>query len=829
MENEFFGQGIPHAYPQGVRVRMRIGPADPVSGLRDALDVVDLGWLDRFSLSISRVNSQSEPAEASFRLVIPLDDPDYLDFGAYCKVFIDDPSQDLGGGEYPRYFGGYTLQPTASIDGDERVIDVRCIDYGSLLHKPPKQITTQFPPGDGTPVVSAKVALSASAGTDVVFVTDNTKHLYVGKKTFAQNSDGTQKERITITAVDYDTKEVTATLTLPKTSTSTTVADALVGRGTRTVTPASMTNIAVGSNLDVRQANGERAEKVVVTSVTGTTFTAFFTQPKSPNWVVKSYWMLQGGVSDKEVIADGYSMHLGDPPVLTEIESLISHVYDGSGIFVDRTAVEEVILSLPHLKFEAMTPAQAFNLIADQNEDLDKDPRGFMTVLPDVDEGFYPQYYWYDARATDLADLQLVDTLDPFPTTQAQYLATFTYAKDGVPFINYQQVMGANNSYGEYTDDASVDNPDALNYIGWKIAGPVVRDNSLTTNFQCELRAEELVRRGYEKTRWTVHTNAQITPLVLYKPHIVEFRSLHFMAFVDQLPIERVSIDFSEGPARYTFILGDREPLLGDIQRRRAGSSYGLASVSVNADGEFESVDYPGVSPVYYEDFEVDGYSYTYPVDATYGPVDAYLPPLEDVCGAAFTVKKIDDTDNPVTLIPFRLEDANVDNIDGMPELVLDQPGQSATVHAACEETGLGEGGEWYTTGYSPGGDFIAIGNPATIDYLIDGGGSAIIAGHTGQVRASFACQVIGWAMVVKPGETGDLTVEIEKGSHADYPTVLPFLTTEIVAGDKAAEVVDPPLWIEAGDWLVYTVTGTPSGITNATVALDVLKGIGEA
>ena len=63
-------------------------------------------------------------------------------------------------------------------------------------------------------------------------------------------------------------------VTTVPTSVNTTVALA-ISSGTQTVTPASMTGITVGMSLHIA-ANGGTAEDVVVTAVTGTTFTAVF-------------------------------------------------------------------------------------------------------------------------------------------------------------------------------------------------------------------------------------------------------------------------------------------------------------------------------------------------------------------------------------------------------------------------------------------------------------------------------------------------------------------------------------------------------------------------
>jgi hypothetical protein len=61
---------------------------------------------------------------------------------------------------------------------------------------------------------------------------------------------------------------------------ATTIA-ANVATGSQTVTPAAMTNIAVGTSLVVANADGSHSETVVVTGVASTTFTATFASTKT--------------------------------------------------------------------------------------------------------------------------------------------------------------------------------------------------------------------------------------------------------------------------------------------------------------------------------------------------------------------------------------------------------------------------------------------------------------------------------------------------------------------------------------------------------------------
>lgn len=63
-----------------------------------------------------------------------------------------------------------------------------------------------------------------------------------------------------------------------------TVTAALGSTGSQTVTPSNMTDIRVGDVVYVQNANGSNAERVTVTAVSSTTFTAIFTTTKTSGW-----------------------------------------------------------------------------------------------------------------------------------------------------------------------------------------------------------------------------------------------------------------------------------------------------------------------------------------------------------------------------------------------------------------------------------------------------------------------------------------------------------------------------------------------------------------
>lgn len=75
--------------------------------------------------------------------------------------------------------------------------------------------------------------------------------------------------------------------------TVTTVA-ASISAGSQTVTPASMRGITVGASLTATNADGTSQETVIVSGVTGTTFTATFLNAHTAGWLVTAplpvYW-----------------------------------------------------------------------------------------------------------------------------------------------------------------------------------------------------------------------------------------------------------------------------------------------------------------------------------------------------------------------------------------------------------------------------------------------------------------------------------------------------------------------------------------------------------
>jgi hypothetical protein len=81
----------------------------------------------------------------------------------------------------------------------------------------------------------------------------------------------------------------------------TTTVSASLAAGTRTVTPASMTGIVVGSSLTAVDADGTSGEEVRVTAVTATTFTAVFANAHASSWLINAPLVFESGVAKTTV------------------------------------------------------------------------------------------------------------------------------------------------------------------------------------------------------------------------------------------------------------------------------------------------------------------------------------------------------------------------------------------------------------------------------------------------------------------------------------------------------------------------------------------------
>jgi hypothetical protein len=116
----------------------------------------------------------------------------------------------------------------------------------------------------------------------------------------------------------------------------------------------------------------------------------------------------------------------------------------------------------------------------------------------------------------------------------------------------------------------------------------------------------------------------------------------------------------------------------------------------------------------------------------------------------------------------------------------------------------------------------------SSIEFIIDGGGSAIIAGIAGDLRIPFDCIITEVTLLAD--QTGDIVVDIWKDSYANFP---PSNADSITASDvptiassnkyNDATLTDWTKTIAAGDILRFNVDSCTT-ITRCIVILKVRK-----
>jgi len=114
---------------------------------------------------------------------------------------------------------------------------------------------------------------------------------------------------------------------------STTIA-ASIPTGSQTVTPASMTNIQVGSYLRIANSNGTNAETVYVSATTGATFTATFSQTKTgPGITVNGF-----------IYNQARDASIGDNVALIGLSASATYLYNAisGNVELDRSASGEL-------------------------------------------------------------------------------------------------------------------------------------------------------------------------------------------------------------------------------------------------------------------------------------------------------------------------------------------------------------------------------------------------------------------------------------------------------------------------------------------------------
>jgi hypothetical protein len=123
------------------------------------------------------------------------------------------------------------------------------------------------------------------------------------------------------------------------------------------------------------------------------------------------------------------------------------------------------------------------------------------------------------------------------------------------------------------------------------------------------------------------------------------------------------------------------------------------------------------------------------------------------------------------------------------------------------------------------GTDF-AISGYKTINYIIDGGGSAITLGKKGGVFVDFDCEVVEWAIVGTDGTTGAIIVDVNRSTYSGFPTTASIAGTElptITATGNKGEDRTLTSWsdINAGDFIEFEVDSITT-LERVTVALKV-------
>lgn len=123
-------------------------------------------------------------------------------------------------------------------------------------------------------------------------------------------------------------------------------------------------------------------------------------------------------------------------------------------------------------------------------------------------------------------------------------------------------------------------------------------------------------------------------------------------------------------------------------------------------------------------------------------------------------------------------------------------------------------------------------GEVVTINFIIDGGGSAITTGVKGDLVIDFACDLISWTLLADA--SGAIKIDIWRDSYANFPptdadTICNGHEPEIAASGVKAQDTDLSDWITnppaitAGQTLRFNVDSAAT-ITRATLALKVQR-----
>ncbi len=109
-----------------------------------------------------------------------------------------------------------------------------------------------------------------------------------------------------------------------------------------------------------------------------------------------------------------------------------------------------------------------------------------------------------------------------------------------------------------------------------------------------------------------------------------------------------------------------------------------------------------------------------------------------------------------------------------------------------------------------------------SLNFIVDGGGSAITTGSKGYVRVDFYAIVYGWT--VAADQPGDIVFDVRRTTYPDFPVTVSIAGSEkptLVAADKN-EDQDLTTWTQKlafGDILEFVVDSAAT-VTRATVDL---------
>ena len=108
----------------------------------------------------------------------------------------------------------------------------------------------------------------------------------------------------------------------------------------------------------------------------------------------------------------------------------------------------------------------------------------------------------------------------------------------------------------------------------------------------------------------------------------------------------------------------------------------------------------------------------------------------------------------------------------------------------------------------------------------VDGAGTALTSGNKGIAIIPFACTITGWSIVAD--QSGSVTFGVEKAADGVIPTVsIVASTPPSLTGAQITRSTTLTGWttpVSTNDVIEFTITGTPSAITRATLQIHYTK-----